>query len=199
MSYRPYVAELLGTFALTFVVWLSVAFAMPFATPVMAALTLGTFVYLVGPISGAHCNPAVTIGLLIGQKIKPKPATFYVISQFIGAFLAMMLGRFLNPEPVAIPLEADLLSGLAEAMGAAMLAFSVSSVAWGKTPYALSGGIVGLGLFLGIYMAFPFSNAVLNPAVAFGIGSFGPMYILGPLLGGIVGVWGYKQLYAARK
>jgi glycerol uptake facilitator-like aquaporin len=194
MSYRPYVAEMLGTFVLTFVVWLSVAFAMPFSTPIMAALTLGLFVYLVGPISGAHLNPSVTIGLLAIQKIKPRDAGYYVIAQFIGAIVALILGTMLNPEPVSIPMETDLLVGAAEMLGTAILAFCVTAATIEAVKPSLSGVVVGTGLFIGIYLAFPFSNAVLNPAVALGIGSLGSMYILGPLVGGVIGAWAAKGL-----
>lgn len=196
MSYRPYLAEMLGTFVLTFVVWLSVAFAMPFSTPVLAALTLGLFVYLIGPLSGAHLNPAVTIGLLSAQKIQARTAVFYIVSQFIGAIIAMMLGAVVNAEPVSVPHDADLLVGFAEALGAFMLAFSVSAAGAKTTHPATAGLVVGSGLFIGIYLAFPFSNAVLNPAVALGIGSFGAMYIIGPVVGAVAGVWAYQHLCA---
>jgi glycerol uptake facilitator-like aquaporin len=54
---KRYAAELVGTFFLTLVVYLSVALALPFSTPVMAAITLGLFVYTLGGVSGTHINP----------------------------------------------------------------------------------------------------------------------------------------------
>ena len=95
MHYHKYAAEFLGTFALTFVVWLSVAFAMPFPTPVVAALTLGLFVYTVGGISGAHLNPAVSIGVYSAGKLKTNDAVFYVVCQLAGAAVAMTVGQHL--------------------------------------------------------------------------------------------------------
>ncbi len=66
---------------------------------------------------------------------------------------------------------------------------------YGKTPSGLSGVVVGGSLLLGIAIAAGFgSNGVLNPAVAFGIGSFGLMYIAGPILGAVCGMQAYKRL-----
>lgn len=64
--YKKYFAELVGTFTLSFVVFEAVAagVAVPLPVPVIAALTLGLFVYTIGSILGCHLNPAVTVGFL---------------------------------------------------------------------------------------------------------------------------------------
>lgn len=198
MKYHRYLCELLGAFALTFAVWLSVAFAMPFPTPVVAALTLALFVYLVGPISGAHLNPAVTVGMLSIKRISPHDAALYVIAQLVGASLAMFLGVMLSGENVSVPTDGGIVVGIAEAIGTFFLAFAVASAVGGKLNPAVTGLAVGGSLFLGIYLAFPFSNAILNPAVALGINSFGAMYILGPVLGAVGGAWAYELLSAGK-
>ena len=195
MSYRPYLAELLGTFTLALVVWLSVAFQMPFSTPVMAALTLGLFVYTVGGISGAHLNPAVTLGMLSIHTIKTNDAIFYIISQFLGAALALILGTLLTGEIASVPTDSSMMVGVSEAIGTFFLAFAVAAATRQKIDPAVSGIVVGGSLFIGIYMAFPFGNAVLNPAVALGIGSFSSMYILGPVVGAVAGAWALDKLY----
>ena len=194
MPYHKYASELLGTFALTLVVWLSVTFAMPFPTPFIAAFTLGLFVYTVGGISGAHLNPAVTLGVLSINKIKTNEAIFYVLCQLAGATIAMSLGRLLSGQIASIAHETTLTAGVAEAIGTFVLAFGVVSATIQKIPPAAAGLVVGGSLLVGIYMAFPFSNAILNPAVALGINSFGPMEILGPIVGAVCGAWARMSL-----
>lgn len=199
MHYSRYLAELLGTFALTFMVWISVAFAMPFPTPVMAALTLGVFVYLVGGISGAHFNPAITIALLTLKKISSKEAVLYMLAQLIGAALAMFVGTVLSGAGASVPQGGGFVVAVAEAIGAFFLAFGVTSVVKGKVSSEMSGIVIGTSLFIGIYAAFPFGNAILNPAVALGIGSFSALYILGPIAGAIAGAWACEYLWLHAK
>lgn len=189
MHYQKYAAELLGTFSLTLVVWLSVAYQMPFATPVIAALTLGLFVYTVGAISGAHLNPAVTIGIWSARKLPLQQAAVYVVCQFAGAAIAMTLGRILSGQVASVGFQNAPAVLIAEALGAFFLAFAVMSATLQKLPSAAAGLVVGGSLLMGIYVAFPFSNAIINPAVALGIGSFGPLYILGPVIGAVAGAW----------
>ncbi|MBI1812635.1 aquaporin [Candidatus Peregrinibacteria bacterium] len=191
MDFRRYAAELIGTFTLTLVVWLSIGFAMPIATPVAASLTLCLFVYTIGTISGAHINPAVTVGLLSINKIKAKDAVFYVIAQLLGALLAMNFGHLLNGGTSVIGHEESLSVGIMEALGAFFLVFGICAVVYKKVHAAAAGIVIGGSLLLGIDVASPVSNAVLNPAVALGIGSFGPMYILGPIVGAVFAAWLY--------
>ena len=187
-------AEALGAFTLTLVVALSLTVPHSIITPILAALTLGTFVYTIGNLSGAHLNPAVTIGLCSVRKISTMDALAYVIAQIAGAAIAMLVAKtMLNGIPQVT--AANTLSiGVAEALGTFFLAFGVASVASGKVHSAASGLTVGLSLLLGIVIAGYISNGVLNPAVAIGIGSFSPMYILGPIVGGILGAWAQHLL-----
>ncbi len=191
---KKYIAETIGTFGLTLVVALSLAGVFPVSTPVLAALVLGLFVYSIGHISGTHINPAVTIGAWSIKKISSKDALYYIIAQFVGAGLALGLVS------MSVGLQAPAVSNsfavlFAEFLGTALFTFGITSVVYGKTPGALSGIVVGGSLLLGVAIAALLgSNGVLNPAVAFGIGSFGGMYILGPILGSIAGMNLYKYL-----
>ncbi len=194
MPHHKYAAEFTGAFALSLVVWLSVAFAMPFSTPVIAAVTLGLFVYTVGGISGAHLNPAVTIGMLSAKKIKTNDAVIYVACQLAGAAVAMTIGRLLSGQIATVAHETTLTAGIGEAMGAFFLAFGVMSVTIQKVAPAAAGLVVGTSLLVGIYVAFPFSNAIVNPAIALAINSFGPMEILGPIIGAVAGAWARVML-----
>ncbi len=195
MQYQRYLAELLGAFGLTFVVLLSIAYPTPLPTPVMAGLTLALFVYTIGRFSGAHLNPAVTIGILSIGKISPTDAVFYILAQLLGAIGAMALGALLSGKMLLLPHGGGLLVGTAEALGTFVLAFGVTAAVKGRLDPSASGVIVGLSLFIGISIAMHFSNGVLNPAVALGIGSFGPMYVLGPIVGAIAGAFAYDKLF----
>ncbi len=191
---KTYITETIGTFALTCIVALSLTGSFPVATPVLAALTLGLFVYSVGHISGTHINPAVTVGLWSIQKISSKRALGYILAQFVGAALAT--GLVVKTVGLAtLTVEGTSAVFFAEVIGTAFFTFGIASVVYGKVSSALSGVVVGGSLLLGISIAALLgSNGVLNPAVAFGIGSFNLIYVLGPIIGSVVGMQVYKKI-----
>ena len=85
-----------GTFTLAFAVLGSVSVLAPvIATPLIAALVLGMFVYSIGSVSGSHINPAVTVGLWSIQKIESIAAVKYILAQCIGGLLAFFRSRIL--------------------------------------------------------------------------------------------------------
>lgn len=191
---RKYLAEGLGTFALTFVVSLSLVAKFPIATPLLAAICLGLFVYSVGHISGTHINPAVTIGLWSIRKISSKDALWYLFSQFIGAELSAVVVLYTIGLP-QLEVTNSFIVLLAEVLGTMFFTFGIASVVNKKAPDIFSGVVVGGSLLFGIAIAAMLgSNGVLNPAVALGIKSFGIMYILGPIIGSVLGMWIYKYI-----
>lgn len=189
-----YIAEALGTFALTLVVGLSLAGNFPVSTPVLAALTLGLFVYAIGHLSGAHINPAVTIGAWSIKKINTEDTIGYLISQCFGAAVALtLMSQVITPATMTISNE--IMVGVAELLGTFFFTFGIASVMYGRTPGQLSGVVVGGSLLLGIAIAALLgASGFLNPAVALGVGSFGLMYILGPIIGAVAGMQTYKYL-----
>jgi aquaporin Z len=189
MPYQKYLAEFIGAFFLTTAVSLSLIFTIPVPTPVVAGLVLCLFVYTVGGISGAHLNPAITIGMWSVRKIKTTDAVMYVFSQLLGGICSMAVVYLLAREPIEIVWSGDLLSAVGEAIGAFFLAFAVLSATLQKVPAAAAGITVGGSLFIGICLALPFSLGVLNPAVAVGLGVLNPMYLFGPIIGAIAGAW----------
>ncbi len=194
MNIRSYAAECLGAFLLALLVHLSIGGNFPVPTPVVAGLTLGLIVYMLGAISGAHVNPAVTIGLASLGKISWPEAGKYVLAQFIGGALALVLGNALLGESLSVTADSSLMIFVAEALGAMILVLAVSSVVYGKAPQEASGLTIGTGLTLGVLAASVLSNGVLNPAVALGIGSLSLAYILGPVVGGILAAQAYRAL-----
>jgi aquaporin Z len=92
---RKYIAEVVGTFVLVFggvgsavlagshIGFVGISFAF--------GISLLAMVYTIGPISGCHINPAVTLGVLLAKKIGAKDAVVYVIAQVVGAIIAAAL------------------------------------------------------------------------------------------------------------
>lgn len=190
--YQKYLAEYIGTLTLTLVVILSLAGIFPVATPVLAAITLGLFVYSVGHISGTHINPAVTIGLWSIKKIDASDALSYIMVQVFGAITALIISMFMGISYEVIA-ENNLMIGVAETAGMILFSFGIASVVFGNVHKAVSGVVIGGSLFMGIAISSLMgSNGVLNPAVAVGIKSFSLMYMFGPIVGSVIGMKLYE-------
>ncbi len=191
---KKYIVEAIGTFALTLAVGLSLAGQFPVSTPILAALTLGLFVYSIGNLSGAHINPAVTIGAWSIKKIETEDSIGYIIAQFFGAAVALtLMAQVISPAKMMI--DNSVMVGVAELIGAFFFTFGIASVIYGRTPSQLSGIVVGGSLLLGVAFAALLGSAgIINPAVALGVGSFGWMYIFGPIIGAVAGMQVYKCL-----
>ena len=196
--YQKFLAEFIGTLTLTFIVILSLAGIFPIATPVLAAITLGLFVYSVGHISGTHINPAVTLGLWSIKKINMNDALSYIMAQIFGAATALIIGMLMDIT-YDITASNTIMTGLAEMAGMILFTFGIASVVFGNVHKAMSGVVVGTSLFMGIAIAALMgSNGVLNPAVAVGIKSFSVMYLVGPLVGSVIGMKLYEFVDSSR-
>jgi aquaporin Z len=144
-------AEFTGTFFLAMAALLG-------GTPYAVGLTLASFVYAVGGISGAHLNPAVTIGLLVNRSISASTGTLYVAAQVLGALLARSLA---NSVGVLAPYYFAA-NGLAEFVGFGILMLTVMAVYEKNVPKAGSGIAIGAALTAGLLI----SKGILNPAIA---------------------------------
>jgi len=189
-------AEFIGTGTLALVVLASVTVTdSVLTTPILAALTLGLFVYSIGSISGCHINPAVTIGLWSIKKITTPDAAKYLLSQCLGALAAFGIisstlgGVALALTPERMPIF------MAEVIGTALFTFGIASIVLGKVSDAASGLVIGGSLLLGIVVAVMLgSTGILNPAVGIALGSTSLSYILGSIAGSIVGMRTYRLL-----
>jgi len=89
---KKLVAEVIGTFVLVFGGVGTAVLAGSYVTALGVALAFGftllVMAYAIGPISGCHINPAVTLGMFMAKKIKGKEALLYMVAQVIGAILA---------------------------------------------------------------------------------------------------------------
>lgn len=193
---RPLLAEAVGTCLLALAVGSSGHTSVP--TPLVAGLTLMTLVYVFGPVSGAHVNPAVTLGLYIAGAVKRTDAFFYILSQAVGGLTALyLLGTWSGlpvPDAVIMP------GSIGELLGALVLAFGVTTVVRGKVLPTATGLAVGGSLFTGVLVAASMSAGVLNPAVALGVGAIGGgmnswiVFVVMPLVGGVLGAQLAKYL-----
>lgn len=191
---RQFVAETFGTFFLTAVAGVLLlahfgnvgGYQSVFIPAAIGALIL-VMVYLLGPVSGAHLNPAVSLSLLIFQKLKPAQFVSDIIAQLFGAWLGSRFVIELVGVAVAKPSFVDRPVMLAEFIGTMLLVFAVTSVVIGRVEAALSGVVIGLALTTALSLAMVTRGGVLNPAVAWAFGATSLVYLVIPFLGGILG------------
>jgi glycerol uptake facilitator len=186
----------------------TISFAFAFA--IFAA------VYSVGHISGCHINPAVTLALLATRKIDTTTAAGYIGAQLAGAFIGAGLTLIIlsGNDPAALGLGAVSVndkSGLgigfaAEVIGTAILVFTVFGAAVdGRAPAGFAGIVIGFIVYGIIILVGPITGAALNPARQIGPELLGlaigakthldqllPVYIAGPIVGGLVGAFAYQ-------
>jgi aquaporin Z len=207
-------AELLGAFALTAVVIaVSKNYGNPLFTSLAAAATLATLVIVLGPVSGGHFNPAITIGLFSVRKIKLVEAVMYVALQAVGAILAWKFFEYLSPERKveAMTNEFTWETFWAEFVGTAIFAMGVAAAVMRKYVGGHAAAAVGMSLFAGslavavVIFDRQLITGVLNPAVALGIGHrlneqvYWAAYFAGPVLGAVVGMNLYKMFFSSDK
>jgi aquaporin Z len=150
-----------------------------------------------GPTSGAHLNPAVTLGLTAVGRLHPVAAVWYGLCQVGAAVGAAAVHRHtFGPEALALPhTEALPVAGivLLEAIGTALLVLAfVGTTCRDETARAQAPLAIGAALTVALVVVAPHTGGVLNPARYFGpailtqtYGLWGA-YLAGPLLGGLV-------------
>jgi aquaporin Z len=213
MSQRALAAEFIGTFMLMSSV-LGAAF-YSFGAPAGAAgilgvafsigLTVMALAFSIGHISGGHFNPAVTLGLVAGGRVKPNSAAGYIVAQCLGAIAACALFSMIGRAPPTFAANGyDSLSMLRSGLGSVFLIETVLTaffliVIMGATSKRAPAGFapiaIGLALTAIHIMAIPVSNASVNPARSLGSAIFGGtlalsqlwLFWVAPILGGVIG------------
>lgn len=194
-------AELVGTSLLTLVVLIvaqvtgGIGYYVSFAVGIILALLILAFVRF----SGAHFNPAITLALWTVRKIETTRAILYIAVQIIGGLLAYLLFSWLIDTDVAGQAsEFDSRVLVAELVGTAVLAFGVAAATYQRLTDGGKAAVIGLAVTAGVLIASVKSAAFLNPAVALGAQSWvWATYVLGPVLGALIGVNLYNLLFAA--
>jgi aquaporin Z len=226
MALKRALAELIGTFVLVFcgvgtaviagshVGFLGVAFAF--------GLSLLAMAYAIGPISGCHINPAVTLGMLVSRKVELSEAVRYWIAQILGGILAagillaIVSGRKGGYSAGAEGLGANgygahspdgfaVGSALAvEVILTALLVFTVLAATDRIANVAFAGIPIGLVLTLIHLVSIPVTNTSVNPARSIGpaifVGGWALkqlwLFILAPLAGGLLGALVHRLLFS---
>ncbi len=207
---RRYIAELIGTFALVFAgtgaiiindvsggVITHVGIALTFGLVVMAVI------YAIGDISGAHLNPAVSIGFWASRRFSGRAVLPYIISQCSGALLASLTLRLLFMEHPTLgstlPAGPAAQSFVMEIILTGFLMFVILNVSSGAKEKGLMAGIaVGAVVGLEALFAGPISGASMNPARSLApallSGNLSSLwiYIAAPILGSYLGVLGCR-------
>lgn len=225
---RAIIAEFLGTFTLVFVGtavatlqggwlegygetgWLGISLAF--------GGTLMVLVLVIGPISGCHVNPAVTLPMVLSGRLPAPQAAGYVLAQLLGATVASLvlwgllhgmhgydaaehgLGANGNPR------EMMLLTLFGwELVLTTLFVFTIFAASRVEAPAGFAALAIGGFLFVAHLVGAQLGDSSLNPARSFGpavvqslVGNFEPLrllwiFMVAPLLGGVLG-W---QLYAA--
>lgn len=173
---RKLLAELLGTYALVFAGTGAIVIDQVSGgaiTHVGVALTFGLIVlamiYTLGDVSGAHLNPAVSIGFVISGRFPLLELFPYIGVQATGALLASLTLHFLFPENTllgaTLPAGSDGQSFILEVLLTALLMFVILNVSHGAKEKGITAGItVGAVIALEALFAGPISGASMNPA-----------------------------------
>ena len=212
---RRYTAEAVGTFALVVVgpgaVMVSSATHAFGHTGI--ALAFGLVVTLVvaasGHLSGAHINPAVTLGFWSVRRFPGREVAPYIIAQCIGAIAASALLRWLLG-PVGnlgatVPALTLGRSFVVEGGYTALLGFVIMGVATDeRSPSAIAPFAIGATIFAGALVTGPLTGGSFNPArslgpaVVAGVWTAHWLYWAAPILGMVFGMRAYEWLRDTR-
>ena len=218
-------AEVIGTFWLVFggcgSAVLAAAFpnlGIGFAGVALAfGLTVLTMAYALGPISGGHFNPAVTLGLWAGGRFPARDILPYWIAQLAGAILAAAVLYFIASGKAGFAAGGFASNGYGEhspggySLAACLateivLTFGFLMVILGTTDTRAAAGFaplaIGLALTLIHLVSIPVTNTSVNPARSTGpalfVGGWALaqlwLFWIAPLIGGALGGWVYRAL-----
>jgi aquaporin NIP len=208
---RRLVAEALGTFALVFFGAGAIMVAAKYGSfgqlgiALAFGLVIAAMVYALGHISGAHLNPAVSLGFALSRHFPWRLVGGYWVAQCAGAIAAAFLLRAslgdVADVGATMPSDSDGQSLLWEVVLTFVLMLVIMAVATdtravGEAAALAIGGAVALGALVGG----PVSGASMNPARSLGpalaAGELGDLwiYLLAPLLGAALGAVAYQLL-----
>ena len=200
---HKFVNEFIGTFFLVLVIGLAVVKAGIHA-PLAIGFALMVLVYMGANISGSHYNPAVTLAILIRGAIPAGEAGGYMVSQVLGGIAGAATASFLVGPEFGAPAVASGVGAAPAILVEILFTYALCSVvlntattkaAEGNSYFGLA---IGCTVLVGAYAGGGISGGAFNPAVGIGgnliKGSFGDVwiYVVGPLLGGVLAALVFK-------
>ncbi|HZX34279.1 MAG TPA: aquaporin [archaeon] len=211
---KDLMAELIGTFALVFSITATIAGTLSItgtftllnllAIAFTAGLALAALVYSLGPFSGGHFNPAVTIGLWAAKKFPRQKVIPYISAQFLGGIIASIVLWVITSDKVLGATTAGsfgvLSAVLVEIIATALFLIVILSVTSGKDS-SHAGLAIGFYLLVAHLYGIPFSGASLNPARSLGPALLGGgttlsqlwIYFVGPVVGAVLGAMLFRR------
>lgn len=213
MNTKSLLAELIGTFTLTFIGAGAGALAGSSGGGIVAValahgVALMVIVYAWGAISGAHVNPAVTFGLALTGKIKWLDAVGYWIAQCLGAIVAAFLLAYLVGAGTGLGATTGSLTSadpVKTIVVEAVLTFFLVTAVFGTAVMNRNGNAAGFAigfvLTMDILMGGTLTGASMNPArtlgpaLAAGDLSYFWMYLVGPFVGAAVAALLYDNVF----
>ncbi|WP_163266409.1 MIP family channel protein [Chelativorans alearense] len=216
---KAYIAELFGTFCLVFIGCSSVVLGgfgdlIPTGGAVGIALAFGIAVvamaYAVGPVSGAHLNPAVTLGVYLAGRLPAKEVVPYMAAQVIGGIIgAVVLWLIASGSAAGAPANlaangwSDYSTGaafIAEAVATFVFVMVILGVTSEKHGTVMAGLVIGLTLTAIHICLIAVTGTSVNPARSIGPALFSGgaaigqlwLFIVAPLIGGAIAGLLYK-------
>ncbi|PIA62693.1 hypothetical protein AQUCO_00200601v1, partial [Aquilegia coerulea] len=214
---KKVVAEIIATFLLVFVTCGSAALSATdehkvskLGASIAGGLIVTVMIYAVGHISGAHMNPAVTLAFAAVRHFPWKQVPFYAAAQITGATVASFtLHQLLHPiERVGTtsPSGTDLQALVMEIIVTFSMMFITSAVATDtKAIGELAGIAVGSAVCITSILAGPISGGSMNPARSIGPAIASKyykaiwVYMVGPVMGTLMGAWSYNFIRVSDK
>ncbi|MDB2532961.1 aquaporin [Candidatus Actinomarina sp.] len=192
-------AEFIGTYALVFfgcgaIILSELENLSSALIPIIFGLTITIFVYLLGRFSGAHFNPAVTIGFLLNKEISIKDSVFYIGIQILGGMLASQthVALFGRMHSFGITtLSVDVGQGFfLEAFCTGLLMFVILQVT--RKENNIYGIAIGGTVFISALLIGEYTGGSLNPARSIGPALVSGktreiyFYVLAPVIGSLI-------------
>ena len=202
------VAEFIGTFFLVFagtgaiVVDAQTHELTHVGVALVFGLVVAALVYALAHISGAHFNPAVTLGFWTAGEFPGRRVPWYIGAQVLGAVSASLVLRSLFGSAASlgatIPTGAVSTSFWLEVLMTCLLVFVIlGSAVHGRATKSFAGIAIGSTIALCALLGGPISGASMNPARSFGPALVAGLwqdqwvYAIAPIAGALLAVFGY--------